>query len=324
MINPIQNQGVALITALLVVALASTAAVTLSSHQQLDIRRTGNVINGDQAWLYAQGAEAWSKAILARDQEDNDTDNLQDIWAQRLPPLDLPGGQMNGYIEDMQGRFNINNLVDEKTVDPQAIALFERLLELLELPKELAQAVVDWIDKDIDATPPNGAEDNYYLGLEQAAYMAGNRDMISISELRLVKGFEQDLYLRIAPYLSALPLHSTININTAPAMVLASLSPKISLNLAKQLVEQRQDEPYAKVEDFTGHASLKDIKLKPEGLAISSQYYMLHIDVRLVNARARLDSLILRGRGGKLQTLQRSQRLPGTESGAREKPQREP
>lgn len=322
MTNPTHNKGVALITALLVVALASTAAITLSARQQLDIRRTANVINGDQAWLYAQGAEAWSKAILARDQEDNDTDNLQDIWAQKLPPLDLPGGQMNGYIEDMQGRFNINNLVDKNKVDPQAIVLFKRLLELLELPKELAQAVVDWIDKDIDATPPNGAEDNYYLGLEQA-YMAGNRDMISVSELRLVKGFEQDTYLRIVPFLSALPIRSAININTAPAMVLASLSPKISLSLAEQLVEQRQDEPYAKIEDFTGHASLKDIKLKPEGLAISSQYYMLHIDVRLVNARARLDSLILRGQKGKLQTLQRSQRLPGAGSEARAKSKRE-
>jgi general secretion pathway protein K len=308
-----QNKGVALVTALLVVSLASTTAVSLSTRQQLDIRRTANLINGDQAWLYARGAEAWSKAILARDVKDNDTDNLKDIWAQRLPPIELPGGMMVGYIEDMQGRINLNNLIDGDKVDSQSTAQLERLLELLELDNGLVQAIVDWLDKDVEATPPGGAEDNYYLGLERA-YMTGNRKMISVSELRLVKGFDQKTYLRIAPFVSTLPIRTPINVNTAPAEVLASLSPDISLDLTKQLVKQRQETPYEKIDDFTGHASLKDSKLNKEGLAISSQYYMLHVEVRIVNARASLDSLIFRGQGGKFQILQRSQRLPGIES----------
>jgi general secretion pathway protein K len=307
-----RNKGVALVTALLVVSLASTTAVSLSTRQQLDIRRTANLINGDQAWLYAQGAEAWSKAILARDVEDNDTDNLKDIWAQRLPPIELPGGMMVGYIEDMQGRINLNNLIDGDKVNP-SVEQLERLLELLELDKELVQAIVDWLDKDVEATPPGGAEDNYYLGLEHA-YMTGNQKMTSVSELRLVKGFDQKTYLRIAPFVSTLPIQTPINVNTAPATVLASLSPDISLDLAEQLVKQRQETPYEKTADFTGHASLKDSKLNPEGLAISSQYYMLHVEARIVNARASLDSLIFRGQGGKFQILQRSQRLPGIES----------
>lgn len=219
-----RNKGVALITALLVVSLASTTAVSLSTHQQLDIRRTSNLINGDQAWMYAQGAEAWSKAILARDLEENDTDSLQDSWAQRFPPIELPGGMMIGHIEDMQGRINLNNLVDGEKVNPVTVAQLERLLELLELDKALVPAIVDWLDKDIEATPPDGAEDNYYIGLEHA-YMTANQKMANISELRLVKGFDQKTYLRVAPFVSALPTTTPINVNTAPAAVLASLSP---------------------------------------------------------------------------------------------------
>jgi general secretion pathway protein K len=222
---------------------------------------------------------------------------------------------MSGFIEDMQGRINLNNLIDGDKVNTSSKDQLARLLELLELDKELVQAIIDWLDKDVEATPPGGAEDNYYLGLEHA-YMTGNRKMASVSELRMVKGFDQKSYLRIAPFVSTLPIHTPINVNTAPAEVLASLYPNFPLDLAEQLVKQRQETPYAKIEDFTGHASLKDIESGTEGLdiSVSSPYYMLHVEARIVNARASLDSLIFRGQGGKLQTLQRSQRLPGIES----------
>ena len=307
------NKGVALITALLVVSIATTAAVALSAHQQMDIRRTANLISRDQAWLYTKAAESWSKAILARDQEDNETDSVEDIWAQRLPPLDIPGGVMIGHMEDLQGRLNINNLIDGKKLDPQAVSQFQRLLEVLQLPKELAQAVADWLDEDVEATAPEGAEDDYYLGLEQA-YMAGNRNMVNISELRLVKGFDQQTFQRVAPFLTALPERTEINVNTAPPEILASLSSDIDLSTAESLVKQREKEPYKSTEDFTGHESIKDAKLDPQGLSVNSRYFMLYTDTRIVNARASLESLILREKGDTLRILQRSQRVPGLDS----------
>ena len=54
-----QERGVALILALLVVALATTAAVALTSDQQLSLRRGSNLLARDQAQQYAIGAEAW-------------------------------------------------------------------------------------------------------------------------------------------------------------------------------------------------------------------------------------------------------------------------
>ena len=64
--NADRQQGVALITALLVVAIAAVAAVSMASRQQLDIRRTGGLLHGEQAWAYVNGAETWARAVLRR------------------------------------------------------------------------------------------------------------------------------------------------------------------------------------------------------------------------------------------------------------------
>src|SRR5215208_3086523 len=132
--SPHKSQGVALITALLIVALATVAATSFATQQQLDIRRTGNLIDGDQAWAYAEGGEAWAKLILQRDTKDDQqansnpddqqansnpddqqansaTDDLTEPWAQPLPPIKLVGGYMIGRITDAQARLNLNNLV---------------------------------------------------------------------------------------------------------------------------------------------------------------------------------------------------------------------
>jgi general secretion pathway protein K len=302
-----KNKGVALVTALLVVSLAATAAVTLSAHQQFDIRRTANLINGDQAWLYAKGAEAWSMVILMRDLVDNTTDSLQDTWAQTLPPIELPGGFMTGEIEDLHSRLNLNNLVQGDKPDLLTLNRFQRLLEVLELEPKLAQAVVDWLDGNIDALTPAGAEDDYYLGLEYP-YLAANRKLVSVSELRLIKGFDQDTYERLKPYVAALPERTTINVNTAPAVVLACLGKDIDLELAAAIVEKRKEEPFEKVEDFT--ELVEKTTVDTQDLSVTSQYFMLHNNTQIGRSRARLDSLIYRGgKAVPIRVLQHSERL---------------
>ena len=55
-----RNRGVALMTVLLVVVLATTAAVAMASRQQLDIRRTENTLYQGQGLMYLYGVESWS------------------------------------------------------------------------------------------------------------------------------------------------------------------------------------------------------------------------------------------------------------------------
>ena len=106
-----RQRGVALITAVLVVAIGTMIAVNLMWRGTLDLRRAEAALAADQGLLYVQGAEAWAADILRQDLVDSpDSDNLGEVWAIELPALPVDGGTITGKLEDLQGRFNLNNL----------------------------------------------------------------------------------------------------------------------------------------------------------------------------------------------------------------------
>ena len=122
MISYQRSRGVALITALLIMALIASLTYTLKWNNALDLRRTVVMLNRDQAIQVAIGAESWIQSILRQDLADSDTDHLGEIWASELPGLPIDGGEVFGDIEDLQGRFNVNNLIgDDGDVDPAAL-----------------------------------------------------------------------------------------------------------------------------------------------------------------------------------------------------------
>jgi general secretion pathway protein K len=178
------QRGVALITALLVVAIATVAAVTMASRQQLDIRRTAGLLHGEQAWAYALGAENWARVVLRRDARNNRIDTLEEDWSTQPPVSFVEGGSIVGRLIDLQGRFNLNNLVQQNgAVDAKALVFYKRLLRRLDLDERLADALVDWIDPDINVRFPDGAEDETYL-LVDPPYRTANRPLVDSSELR--------------------------------------------------------------------------------------------------------------------------------------------
>lgn len=311
------QRGVALITGLLIVSLATVAAVSFATQQQLDIRRTGNLIDGDEAWTYATAGEAWAKLILRKDFENSpETDNLNEAWAQPLPSIHLPGGYMVGRISDAQALFNLNNLVVQNRQNLAAVNQMQRLLILLKLDPNLIYPIIDWIDPDINATPPAGAEDDYYTGLAHP-YRTANRYMGSASELRLVKGFNEKVYQRIAPYVTALPTTTPtlINVNTAPALILAVVA-NIDPKVAVALMQLRQDNPFKTTDEF--QRALSDVaKVTPaqesaEGqpvFDVKTNYFNLTVETRIGYGRAALTSLVARTDADNIQVLQRTQGL---------------
>ncbi|MBI3776216.1 MAG: type II secretion system minor pseudopilin GspK [Gammaproteobacteria bacterium] len=229
------QRGVALITALLVIALVTAAAVAMATRQQLDIRRTANTLQRDQAYVYAEGAEIMARAVLAKDDATND--HKEEDWAKSGVTIPFQGGLLTGTLEDLQGRFNVNNVLKNGTVYTPDVQRLARLLAILKgksqktqdddvwknaEPGDLANAVADWIDGDSIVTPPGGAEDSDYLQLERP-YRAGNAPMSATSELLLVRGFTPAIYREVAPYVTALPEHTLINVNTARFDVLRAL-----------------------------------------------------------------------------------------------------
>ncbi len=114
-----RQRGVALITVLLIVFMASVAAASLMTLQGYTLHRSTLLLNQQQARLYTLGAEQWAISLLKRDlrndlEQNERVDTLQEDWATIPPSLPVEGGSISGRIEDLQGRFNLNNLLRTK------------------------------------------------------------------------------------------------------------------------------------------------------------------------------------------------------------------
>jgi general secretion pathway protein K len=286
-----------LITALLVVSLATVAAVAMATRQQLDIHRTGNLLHSEQAYAYVLGAESWARVVLARDLNDSDIDSLQEDWATRPPVSLVEGGTVVGRILDMQGRFNVNNLVNEAGGrDQQALDSYKRLLRTLELDDALAETLADWLDQDINASL-DGAEDQHYLLLE-VPYRTANRRMVDISELRLVKGYDAEVMATLRPHVVALPEPTPVNVNTATAEVLTSLGQNLGLSEAESLVDTRDDEPFEDANAFLGHPAMNGVTPANGAFGVQSEWFLMLSEANIGQGRARLASLIQRQSAG--------------------------
>jgi general secretion pathway protein K len=240
---------------MLVVTVGTIIAVNLMWQATLDLRRAEAALASDQGLLLLHGAEAWAADILRLDQVNSpDSDHLAEEWAVELPPLPVDGGTIVGRLEDLQARFNLNSLVTAQgREDERSRRQFERLLTLLELDPSLAGVVLDWLDPDIEMHFPNGGEDAAYADTDPQ-YRTPNSMITSPSELLAVRGFDGATYRALEPYVTALPIGVPLNVNTAPAVLLASLSDTLDLATAESLVEER------------GGAEFQDIDTVFEGL----------------------------------------------------------
>ncbi|ROR29564.1 type II secretion system minor pseudopilin GspK [Inmirania thermothiophila] len=298
-----RERGMALVLAMLVVALAATAAAAAAWRGQVAVRRTELVVQRLQAAEYARAAVAWAGRILARDRDEGPVDHPGEDWARRLPPLAVEGGAVSGYIEDMQGRLNLNNLVDEEGRPREAeVERLRRLLRVLELDPALADAVVDWIDPDTEPHGTGGAEDETY-GAMDPPYHAANGPMQGIAELALVAGFDAETRRRLAPHVTALPEPTPVNVNTATPEVLRSLADGIDADTARALVEARGAEGWDRVETFLRAPPLAGLGLRADGLAVGSAYFLVHAEARVGRTAVRQRTLLHRGDDGRVRVV---------------------
>lgn len=286
--------GVALLTALLVVALASIAATALLKQQYLHIRRSANVLQGQQAAAYALGAETWAQQILRRDAGRNQYDALTDDWAFKLPPMPVEGGSVQGELEDLQGRFNVNTLLTLEG-EPNEIALetLRRLLNYLELPPEIAAQALDWMDADQNPSIPGGAEDLDYLRL-QPPYRCANRLFSSPSELRLLLSMDEERYRILQPYVTTLPTATKVNVNTSSVPVLLALVADLSQAQAEAVLETAQQDGFKSLQDFTQQDALKDMNINTQLLDIQSNYFLLRAQAHIERSQRYLTSVLHR------------------------------
>ncbi len=303
-----KQQGVALITAILIVALAALIASGMLSTQNINIHRSSNLLQADQAWWYAIGAENWAGTVLKRDAEDNEYDDLSEPWSQAMDYLPVEGGFLSGGLYDLQGRFNLNNLANGEPEDG-AVQL-ELLLATIEGvdaadAPALAQAIRDWVDQDIEVSFPSGAEDDYYLGLTPP-YRTANQPMQSPTELLLINGITAETYRAILPYITTLPPGTAMNVNTASAQVLATLSTELTPDNINAIIEAREQAPFETLDDFMTLDALAGIPLDPDAVTVSTHFFLLEAVAQIGNTRSTLYSVLQRDSSGKVTVLRRS------------------
>lgn len=322
-----RHRGVALITALLIVALATTAAAWLTNQHQLSIRRSGNLINGDQAYEYALGLEMIAIISLREDyRESQTTDGFSDLWAVEIPPLPVEGGEVTGRVVDLQGLFNLNSLYKRGKQDPTAFTRFQNLLRYFELDPQLAEAVIDWVDIDVVPRGTYGAEDDFYAGLDKP-YRPANAPFASVSELRMVRGFNVKQFDLLSKVLTVLPEATPINVNTAPMEVHIAigvddplLAETLDQNPARQLEDpenrtnpqpqtqeqaQRMIAEFESVNDYANTARLDTAEKKD--LDVKSSYFLLEGEARIDRGYCLLKSILYRDNSGNIRVVMRTQ-----------------
>lgn len=303
--NAARQHGVALITAMFVVALATIAAVAMFEGANIAVRRATNLVESESALWYAIGVESWVKGVLKQDGKNNDTDSLADIWARPVDILPIDNGTLRGRVEDLQGRFNLNNLATRDLEQLKIHLLqFQLLLDAIggdaaSRATGLGSAIRDWVDADNERIDLNGAEDNEYLGLDPP-YRAANRPMHSVSELMQVRGMSRELYAALRPFVTALPTVGTqINVNTAPPEVLACLSRTVDRSKLASFIESRLGAPLTAANEVLGSGDTGflgvDADLKPETqITVSSRYFGLQAEVFIGSGRVALYSVYIR------------------------------
>ena len=302
-----KHRGVALITALLIMALITTLVFSLSWDNSLSLRRTYVSMYREEAIQGAIGAESWVLGILRQDLEDSDTDHLGEIWAMDMPPLPLESddirGEIIGQIEDLQGRFNINNLLGANgEVDVPSLEQFRRLLAALGIDPRFAGIAADWLDANQDAELPDGAEDSIYTSMIPP-YRTANQFLTSTSELAALEGMDKAAIDILLPHITALPGRTAINVNTATGPVLQSLDENLSVADVERLLGEREESGFVDVAGTFSSLVTPDVLNQLEE---TTNFFRLKVIVRIDTVRITYYSILERGPRGNVTPILRS------------------
>ena len=335
-----------MLVAILLVALGTIIATAVAYESAMAARRGSATFAFDEALLVGQGAEALAAYGLKTVMQSSKAgpSGAVDVypaqpWAQPVGPLEVvPGVALEASLEDMQGRFNLNWLVDYgsspfggsngngatpngnglntvpggtnglpngsngipgltgATPNAGAVRAFNKLLQMLNIDPKWTDMLVDWIDSD-NMPQTQGAEDSAYLG-QNPPYLAANRYLTSTSELLALPGFGRENFAKLAPYISALPPATPLNVCTAQWVVLDafSTSSTFSSDQGAGLAKNREAAPGC-FPDLTSYKTqnldANDLQLAGDKrFGTTSQYFRLTSLVTIGSTEFNLYSLL--------------------------------
>ncbi len=298
------QQGFALLTVLMIVALIAMMGSQLLYEQYTGIKRSGHMLHQAQSFAVQWGVESWVKTGLKRDKEANNNDNLVEIWAEPFGPIPYEGGEISAKLIDLNRRLNLNNMIEPNASQRRVWeAVLKRYVKQNALTPRFSELVMDWVDSN-DVPMPYGAESNTYL-LLKPAYSAADHPMVMLSELRLLDGLqriEHEQWLVLQQDLTTLPKVTKININTAERRVLLALTPWLNEGIVVAWMAQRLNEPARKVNDFIDFLVEKsglprsEIKgdLPDWMISVESEYFLLNTQVNYGESQQGISAILMR------------------------------
>ncbi|MCK8105135.1 type II secretion system minor pseudopilin GspK [Pseudoalteromonas sp. 2CM36K] len=314
--NQKTSRGAALVIVLFIVALAAILAVEMSANLMLQVQRSTNLQSQQQAKWYAYGAEELAiKGLIQSKKDDPEKTTLAQPWAKQGDvkyPVD--NGTLSGQLTDLQACLNLNALGAEpdpnstNKTNPAHKALFAILENIEDLPSDeseegMADSVFDWLDEN-SITYRSGAEEGEYLS-RQFPYMTANSLFASVSELRLIKGFNPLVMEKVLPFVCVIPGSTllSINVNTITeeqALLLSGLIDELSVSGAQAVIAARPENGFDNIEEFFESVLQqggKNIKAVEKLFSVKSEYFKLQTQAKFVDLRFSMTTLLYASNG---------------------------
>jgi general secretion pathway protein K len=254
-----KERGVALIISLLVVAIVTALALLFTARQQLWMRQIENRNNFTMAIDVAIAAIDMSRLTLRDDARRNKYDHLLEPWTIPIPPMAVEQGKISGRISELQGKFNLTNLLPEQNTTIRAD------------DKDLVRAA-----SAFGVTPSNLA---LLLTQFQSLRKREPYSTPELSELMRLAALPAESQAAFEHNLSVLPERTPVNVNFASTEALQAAIDGLSSGDASNVISERTGNPFKTLAAFT--------KTLPESLrasatenkvTVQSQYFMVDID----------------------------------------------
>ena len=269
------DRGSATVTALIVVGVAAVLLTGLMWRQQIQIRTLENVRDQVQAQWLQRAAIDFARLVLVEDQRNSQIDHLGEAWALPLAdgrvadflknadvPDEIAAVTLQGQLLDAQSQFNLANLWDKsfKTINTPGVLEYGRLLEALGLDKNLAQLTAQGI-----------------LQMDMPLY--------DLEGLLKLPAYNSGILEQLRPFVSILPILTTVNVNTASPEVLMAAIPGLSRSAAGAFAQQRAASPLKSTDEIVTllnkMGASQGVSLDASLVDVRSQFWLARSEIRM-------------------------------------------
>lgn len=287
-----RHRGMAVVSALLIVAVIAAMAAALLGRQSAFIRTTqGDQFRTQARWLL-RGEVSEAQRTLRADAVREPTTRLDGAWnrpyaRQASGQVAAEGGRLLSEITDEQGKFNLRNLVDQGRIDPAEAEVFMRLCALVGVPRPAAQAIVRRVALSLggaDASQVGAVSEDtrkeaakFAEGLGLPAELPPNPQaprLRALEDLLAVPGVDAGVLARLMPFVTVLPERTWLNANTARAEAVAAGVAGLSLDRARALLTARdKGQWFINRGDFANRLRMPELAVDEVRMGVTSNWF---------------------------------------------------